>query len=243
MRKPIDLTGQQLGRLTVIERAGSDKRRNALWVCQCECGDKVIARACDLKSGHTTSCGCFKRERQLASATKHGGKKTRLYHIWEGMKSRCLNRAERSYKDYGGRGITVCEEWAQSFGAFRDWALANGYRDDLTIDRIDNDGNYCPENCHWATKKEQGNNRRSNRKITHNGETHTLTQWAELIGIKRETLSQRLRNGWSVERALAEPAPPYPDSCVSCGAYAGEGRHICAKCQQEAEKTTKGANT
>lgn len=202
MRKTIDLTGQQYGRLSVMEHTGRDKRRNALWRCQCECGEIVIVRACDLKSGHTASCGCLNRERQRASATTHGETETRLYHIWEGMKSRCLNISDRSYKDYGGRGITVCAEWANSFEAFRDWALANGYRDDLTIDRKENDGPYNPDNCRWATAKQQGNNRRSNRLITHNGETHTLTQWAELTGIKRETLSQRLRNGWSVERAL-----------------------------------------
>lgn len=202
MRKPIDLTGQQCGRLLVMERTGSDKRRNALWLCQCECGERVTVRACDLKSGHTESCGCLKRERQRASVTTHGAAETRLYHIWEGMKSRCMNGSDRSYKDYGGRGITVCAEWENSFEAFRDWALENGYRDNLTIDRENNDGPYSPNNCRWATAKQQGNNRRSNRMIAHNGETHTLTQWAELTGIKYEALCQRLRNGWSVERAL-----------------------------------------
>ena len=247
MSKRENLTGQHFGRLTAIEYAGTNKRGKTTWKCVCDCGEIITVRADGLKSGHSSSCGCWQRENssKIARAvhTTHGGRRTRLYKIWAKMKERCSNQSAVNFKDYGGRGITVCEEWAQSFAAFRDWALANGYRDDLTIDRIDNDGPYCPENCRWATRKEQNNNRRNIIMLSYNGETHTLAQWAEITGIKRKTLWERLHNGWSVERALAEPAPPYPDSCVSCGAYAGEGSHICAKCQQAAETPTKGANT
>lgn len=134
--------------------------------------------------------------------TSHGMAGSRLYNVWQKMKSRCFNTRASNYKHYGGRGITVCEEWAQSFEAFRDWALANGYRDDLTIDREDNDGPYCPENCRWATMKQQSNNRRSNRGITFNGKTQTTRQWADELGIPYEVLRNRISHGWSVEQAL-----------------------------------------
>ena len=202
MGKPLDITGQQYGRLTVIGYAGSDKQHNAQWRCRCECGEIVIVRAFELKRGHTASCGCFSRERTRTRLTSHGGKGTRLYRIWEQMKARCNNQTTKQYKDYGGRGITVCAEWANNFEAFRDWALANGYRDDLTLDRKENDGPYSPDNCRWATRKDQQNNKRNNHMITFKGETRTLTQWAELTGIPRTTLWDRLVRGWSIERAL-----------------------------------------
>ena len=202
MSKPIDLTGQRFGRLTVQELAGRDKGGRATWRCLCDCGNTSVVIAYSLRGGHTTSCGCLRRERAREKAATHRGSKTRLFNIWEQMKKRCGNPSNSGYKNYGGRGITVCEEWAQSFEAFRDWAHANGYRDDLTIDRISNDGNYCPENCHWVTTAEQNSNRRFNHNITHNGETHTLAQWARLTGVKEATLWRRIKRGWSVEKAL-----------------------------------------
>lgn len=201
MKKPIDLTGQRFGRLVVQECVGR-RCGHALWSCLCDCGNVIEVIACDLKKGHTASCGCLQRERSRESATVHGGQKTRLYEIWCAMKARCNRRTDESYKDYGGRGITVCDEWANSFEAFRKWALSNGYQNNLSIDRKDNDGPYCPENCRWATAKQQNNNQRSNRVITHNGESHTIAEWAELVGIKYDTLRRRLNKGWSVERAL-----------------------------------------
>ena len=202
MSQRTDITGQRFGHLTVAEIAGRDKGGRATWRCVCDCGNAVSVAGYSLRSGHTTSCGCLQKERTRADKTTHGGKGTRLYGIWAHMKNRCLSKTSRDYKDYGGRGITVCAEWANSFEAFRDWALANGYRDGLTIDRKDTDGNYCPENCRWATQKEQQNNRRNNHIISFNGETHTLAQWAELTGIKFSTLYMRLRRGWSAELAL-----------------------------------------
>lgn len=160
MGKLIDLTGQRFGRLVVIERAGTDGSYPT-WLCKCDCGNSIITRGCHLRRGDTQSCGCIHTE--TFTHKKHGEKRSRLYSIWRGMKTRCYNKNFESYRHYGGRGITICKEWLHSFEAFRDWALAHGYRDDLTIDRIDNDKGYCPDNCRWATMKEQQNNRSNNK--------------------------------------------------------------------------------
>ena len=178
-----------------------------MWKCRCDCGKVTTVRARSLWSGNTRSCGCLQKEKASkigkAMHTTHGGSGTRLNKIYRAIKQRCNNPQNPAYENYGGRGITVCAEWLNSFEAFRDWALANGYRDDLTIDRIDNDGPYCPENCRWVTMKQQGNNRRSNRVLTYNGENHTITEWAELTGINLHTLMGRLYvRGWNVEKAL-----------------------------------------
>lgn len=196
-REALDLTGQKFGLLTVIERAGKDDWGKITWRCRCQCGNERIAPGNALKIGRVRSCGC---KREL-----HGMTGERLYNEWRDMKRRCYNPHSPIFKDYGGRGITVCAEWANSFEAFRDWALANGYRDDLTLDREDNDGPYCPENCRWATKKEQGNNKRSNHMLTYRGTTQTVAQWADETGISYATLQKRLKYGWSVERTLTTP--------------------------------------
>lgn len=139
----------------------------------------------------------------------HGGKGTRIYRIWMKMRRRCSDPSEDNYLRYGGRGITVCDEWRDSFAAFRDWAIANGYADDLTIDRIDNDGNYEPSNCRWATRKTQQNNTRRNHYITANGLTLTVAEWSERTGIKYDTLQTRLKKGWNPEKAVSTPARRY----------------------------------
>lgn len=136
---------------------------------------------------------------------KDGRKNTRLYGIYNNMKTRCYNARSRSYKNYGGRGVTICAEWRDDFKAFYDWAIANGYRDDLSIDRIDVNGNYEPNNCRWVTSYVQSNNTRRNNLVTLNGETHTLKEWSDHFGISEKTVRDRLKRGWSVEESFTTP--------------------------------------
>lgn len=195
-----DLTGLTFGRLYVLERAGSNKWGNALWRCKCSCGKETVVNNGNLRAGNTRSCGCLYRE----STYIHDLHGTPEYHTWQSMNGRCHNPNNQSFDRYGGRGISVCDRWRYSFVNF----LADmGKRPtpDHSIDRINNDGNYEPGNCHWATKSEQSRNTRSNRLLTHDGQTLTLTEWAEIKGINRTTLEGRLIRGWPVDRALTEP--------------------------------------
>lgn len=200
------LTGERFGKLTAIELVGKTKYGVALWRCKCDCGNEIVVQAGNLKNGHTKSCGCYRVEFCKQNFTKHGLEHTRLYGIWCDMKARCYDTAHKSHQRYGGRGITVCDEWKDDVQAFYSWAVANGYCDGLTIDRVDNEGDYCPENCRWATVKDQANNRRTNINITYKGETKNMKQWAIDVGIPYSVVWQRMQKlGWSAERALTEP--------------------------------------
>ena len=210
MSKCIDLTGQRFGRLTVVGRADNyitpKGAKFSRWNCICDCGKKTIVVSSSLRSGNTTSCGCYHdqccRERRI----KHGKSGGKLNWVWTAMKERCLNPNSKDYKYYGARGITVCDDWENSFESFMDWAYSNGYQEGLSIDRINVDGDYCPDNCRWADAKMQANNTTRNRKITYNGETHTVSEWSEITGIKYRTILQRANMGWNAERILMEPA-------------------------------------
>lgn len=216
MAQFIDITGQRYGRLVAVKRLAKPegiKNNSAWWLFKCDCGKDVATSTNNVRSGRIKSCGCWQKERLLT----HGKTGTKLFNVWVKMRERCTNANSKDYPRYGGRGITVCDEWQNDFITFYDWAMANGYADDLTIDRIDNDKGYSPKNCRWATHKEQANNRCTNIFLTYDGDTFTLAQWAEKSGIAWDTLSKRLfRYGWSVEKALTTPARKQRNN-VRCG--------------------------
>lgn len=200
MKKYDVCPGMKFTRLTVIEYA-----QNYKWKCKCECGNDVFARGCDLVKGMTKSCGCLRIDRVTKMATKHGDCEKRIYKIWGHIKSRCNSPNDDRYKDYGGRGIKICEEWESDYTAFKSWSISNGYAENLSIDRINNDGNYEPSNCRWITNKEQLRNMRRNRILTFNGESHCVAEWADIVGMSYDVLITRIKRGWDTERALTEP--------------------------------------
>ena len=204
MGKRVDLTGRHFGRWLVIgiNEYETSRGRGTYWNCACECENKSVVSSYALTHGLSKSCGCFKREKARPPViVSHGQSNTRLYQIWKDMKGRCNRPTSARFYTHGARGISVCDEW-MAFEPFYKWAISNGYREDLTIDRIDNDGNYCPENCRWATPEEQGNNRRTNCFVEYNGKRLTIAELARLADININTLRQRLRRGVSVSDAI-----------------------------------------
>lgn len=212
-----EVIGQQFGEWTVLKYNGCDGK-NTTYLCKCSCGIEKVVRRNTLLKGLSKSCGCKRgyhvSESQSGKPKKGhpnpfcgmGEGKTRLHIIWDGMKRRCNCPTDKHYMWYGGRGITVCDEWSNSFQAFKKWAISNGYKDDLSIDRIDVDGNYCPENCRWVTQREQCRNKRNNVMLTLNGITMCAKEWSNLTGIKDGTICYRKnRLGWSDEKTLTTP--------------------------------------
>lgn len=200
-RKPVSI-GERFGRLEVLCQIGTKKNGAKIYRCKCDCGNTKDAVGAELRRGSVRSCGCLFREVQLKTVTKHGHSRTALYKTWKDMKRRCENETRKEYRNYGGRGITVCDEWKHDFQAFHDWAMANGYSDELTIDRINVNGNYEPSNCRWATQKMQSNNKRTSVFLEKDGETHTVAEWAEILGISPQTIYSRLKRGCPVEKVL-----------------------------------------
>ena len=199
-RKVNDLTGMRFGRLRVIKKAGKHKNGWIIWECVCDCGNVTCIPSTTLKQGRTKSCGCIRSE----THARHGQSRTKIYAVWKMMRNRTSNPKAINYKDYGGRGIHLCKEWTD-FANFYEWAIKNGYKDGLTIERKNNEKGYSPDNCEWTTRKEQNNNRRSSRRITYKGKTKTVTEWETQLGMSRHTLQERLYRGWSVEKAIETP--------------------------------------
>lgn len=217
--KFIDRTGMRYGRLTVVKRAENKKIGNntrTMWECKCDCGNTVIVRSDSLNDGTTRSCGCLQRDwiKQLGQhvdeckLTRGGESRGRLFNIWYLMKYRCQNPKSKAFNNYGGRGITVCDEWSDNengYNAFKDWALNNGYFESACIDRIDNDAGYSPKNCRWVDDYIQANNKRNNRVYTIGEKTHTVADWCKIYNIDKRVVYSRLYRKWNIEDALTIP--------------------------------------
>ena len=203
MRKVVDITGKVFGRLTVLglERKGKGR---TYWNCRCECGKEKVILKSNLMSGASGSCGCRIIEAKKREAT-HGLSKTRLANCWYSIKGRCLNKDDQAYHYYGGRGIKMYKEWEESLVSFYNWAMENGYEENLTIDRIDPNGNYEPSNCRWITQKEQTRNRRNNVFVEINGESKTIGEWAEISGIHASVLHARRKSKNFNEETFLRP--------------------------------------
>lgn len=199
--KRLNLIGERFGKLKVLEMDGI-KNGATTWLCKCDCGNTVVVSVGRLRSEKTQSCGCIWRGAIIEANTTHNQSKTRLYRTWNNMLNRCRNANTDSYSRYGGRGIRVCEDW-HSFELFRDWAVNNGYADNLSIDRKNVDGDYEPDNCRWIPMSEQAGNTRKNRRFTINGVTKTAAEWARDSGVNYKRLMDRIYRGWDIERALA----------------------------------------
>lgn len=201
-KKFVDRIGQRYGRLTVIRQAGW---KPVKWHCLCDCGNEIDVISYNLGNGNTQSCGCLQKDKTSCIRKTHGMATSHLYSVWSGMKSRCYNSKNKRYTQYGGRGIIICDEWLDSFENFMDWAMSNGYADGLTIDRIDVNGCYCPDNCRWATWKEQGRNKQDTSYITLFGETMSVAEASEKYGICYSTLWGRIFvYGYTPEEAVTK---------------------------------------
>lgn len=201
-----DLTGLKFGKITVISYNGVKEykcgTKDNLWKCRCECGNEIVLCQTYIKSGKA-SCGCVRREKARKQMTKHGCHDSKLYNVWNSIKSRCLNPNVKCYERYGGRGITICDEW-KNFSKFMEWACENGYKEnaDLSIDRIDNNGNYEPSNCRWVDRYTQANNKRNNHKIIYQGELLSLNQIERITNVDHRYICQKLKNGWDINRII-----------------------------------------
>ena len=214
-RKAIDMSGERYGKLVVLTQAGIQNKQ-MMWNCICDCGVRFVASGNSIRRGKTLSCGCVYKQsrpeiaRKSIAKVKHGDSFERLYFVWNDIKSRCNNPNDISYKHYGARGIKVCEEWEKDYTAFKSWAILNGYnknakRGECSIDRIDVNGNYSPENCRWISSKEQCNNKTNTIFIEIGGIRKTTSEWAELTGLRRDLIYSRYKRGWKGEEIISKP--------------------------------------
>lgn len=203
----LDLSGKKFLRLTVVERDVSDENSRVRWICQCDCGKKISAFSSNLVMGYTKSCGCYGAQRRSESHTTHGGyndpEKKGTLLSWKSMMVRCYYKRNNRYHLYGGRGITVCDRWKQ-FENF--WTDMGRRPEGMSLDRKDNNENYTPQNCRWASHRQQQNNRRNNVLLEFQGESKTAPEWGRAVGLSGSLIQSRISNGWSVERAITTPA-------------------------------------
>ena len=206
--KKLDLSGKRFGRLLVLDESVKRINNRPSWNCVCDCGNNTVVNGSQLNKGRTKSCGCLRLdsvERMRKANTTHGMTNTSEFHIWDAMKQRCSNSKKSSYKHYGARGIKVCDRWLESFENF--YADMGERPEGCSLDRIDNDGDYSPENCRWATAEEQGNNRRTNRSVSYEGVEYTISELARHVGIPMYLLWSRIvKYGWDVEKAVSMKA-------------------------------------
>lgn len=208
----IDLTGKRFGRFTVIkldhkeqrwEKNGNKNGYAYFWLCKCDCGNEKVMMKEYLVNRRTKSCGCINKENPPQKT--HGMSQTRLYEIWKNMKRRCYKETNSRYENYGGRGIIICDEWKDNFIPFYNWAMANGYNDNLTIDRENVDGNYEPSNCRWATWQEQSYNTTRTHHLTFNGKTQCISEWAKELDLTCSAIQHRLQRKWNLNKILTTP--------------------------------------
>lgn len=194
-----DMINKKFNKLTVIEECEERKRKEKQYKCVCDCGNITMVTGYSLRSGQTKSCGCLSK---INHHKTHGKTHTRLYRIYNCMKERCYNKNAPQYKDWGGRNIIICDAWLNDFMNFYNWAVDNGYQDDLSIDRIDNDKGYSPDNCRWTDRTTQNNNKRSNVYLTFEGKNQSLQEWADELGIPKSRLQNRYYRHWSTKEIL-----------------------------------------
>ena len=203
-----DLSGEKFGRLTVVKRWERLPSGHTKWLCVCDCGNVKFVMDSNLHRKHEVSCGCAKKEKMIKNSKWKGESSEPLFIIWRAMLKRCYNINSQNYKYYGGRGIKVCNEWLDEnngYFSFKKWSLENGFEKGLSIERIDVNNDYSPDNCKWIPFSEQSKNKRNNNMITYHNETKCLAEWSKILGIKRYTLYSRLKRGWAVEKAFETP--------------------------------------
>ena len=201
----VEMKGKRFGRYVVLRYVGENKAHESLWECKCDCGNIRVVPGVRLRKGGALSCGCYHRDEMVNRLTSHGLSESRIYDIWKELKQRCTNESNIKYKYYGEKGITVCDEWANSFISFYNWSIENGYNESLTIDRIDSNKGYNPSNCRWVSYKVQNNNKGNNVRIEMDGVVKTISEWCECYNVPFRRVSDRIRKGWDLRKALTTP--------------------------------------